>query len=78
MERQTTYQTTQKKGDTVEVSGYLTTRQYELKNDGKRTAVENVVCEARIVHRAQGTADNGSPPAEKKWEENVEQDDLPF
>ncbi|MBR2474821.1 MAG: single-stranded DNA-binding protein [Clostridia bacterium] len=73
-----------KKGDTVEVHGYLTTRQYEDRSGAKRTAIEVKVDEAHVIRKvgqseAQATPVDYDGPVElTKFNEVSDDSDLPF
>ena len=68
------------KGDTVEVSGYLTARSYEDRSGAKRTAIEIKVDEAHIFRKLGQNAPEFTPnvPTAEEWQESTKDDDLPF
>lgn len=69
-----------KKGDTVEVSGYLTSRSYDDRSGAKRTAIEIKVDEAHIFRKSGQSAPEFTPnvPTAEEWQESTKDDDLPF
>lgn len=69
-----------KKGDIVEVTGVLTSRNYEDSNGNKRTAYEVRVDELRLLTGGStASSDNASAPiVEAQFEEITDSDDLPF
>ena len=69
-----------KKGDTVEVSGYLTSRSYEDRSGAKRTSIEIKVDEAHIFRKSGQSAPEFTPnvPTAEEWQESTKDDDLPF
>ena len=73
-----------KKGDNVEVHGYLTTRQYEDRSGAKRTAIEVKVDEAHVIRKVGQNEAQAAPeftpsvPAAQEWQESTAEDDLPF
>ena len=67
-----------KKGDTVEVHGCLTSRQYEDRSGAKRTAIEIKVDDARVIRKVGQSAPEPNFPTSKEWDEVPKEDDLPF
>lgn len=73
-----------KKGDTVEVHGCLTTRQYEDRSGAKRTAIEVKVDEAHVIRKVGQSEAQAAPeftqsvPTATEWQESTTEDDLPF
>jgi single-strand DNA-binding protein len=74
------------KGDTVEVSGVLTSRSFEDKNGAKRTAIEIKVEAAHLIKsKLQQSAEvvTEQPnvtmlPEDAQWTDTGTEDDLPF
>ena len=70
-----------RKGTKIAVCGKLTARQYEDKEGKKRTAYEVICDSVEICESRDKTDDNAptfTPPANPKWEEVKDDDNLPF
>ena len=68
-----------KKGDPIEVSGALQSRQYEDKDGNKRVAFEVVVDDAQFcLTRANGNGDQSEPEPKENLKPVADDSDLPF
>lgn len=83
-ERTAEYVARAKKGDTVEVHGCLTSRQYEDRSGAKKTAIEIKVDEAHVIRKVGQSEAQAAPeftqsvPTTTEWQESTTEDDLPF
>lgn len=67
------------KGDTVEVSGVLTSRTFEDRQGAKKTAYEILVDSAHVIRKLGAPQESiNTAPNPVSWEESGADSDLPF